>query len=171
MFGVNEDQQFIVMELMLGNLEELIKGMPKNNNNLEYDKFVKNATCQLMAAYGYLHSPPIGIMHRDVKPQNILYCKVPGEQFPRLKLCDFAFSRLKEEMAAANSTTCVISKNQSIRWAPPEMKIETASCPHDPEKVDIWSLGHVLFYIARRGKEGIFTTESNFNNHDVDVDR
>lgn len=47
---------------------------------------VQVIACQLVSALHYLHSHRI--LHRDMKPQNILLCKDN-----RVKLCDFGFAR------------------------------------------------------------------------------
>ena len=61
---------------------------------------VKMFAWQLLRALGYLHSQ--GILHRDVKPQNILveedrYC---------LKLCDFGSAKKVEYNTASVSYIC-----------------------------------------------------------------
>ncbi|KAF4728565.1 Cyclin-dependent kinase-like [Perkinsus olseni] len=47
---------------------------------------------QLVAGLGYIHSK--GVIHRDVKPENIL---LTGERLDVVKLCDFGFARYLKE--------------------------------------------------------------------------
>jgi fused-like protein len=58
---------------------------------------VQIIACQLVSALYYLHSHRI--MHRDMKPQNILLCKDN-----RVKLCDFGYKKKKHIKKTINNT-------------------------------------------------------------------
>merc|ERR1711998_464463 len=78
------DKVMLVMELVHGGeMFNHIVGRPRLNGSE-----AKKVAMQLAEALRYLHS--IGIIHRDVKPENIL-C---DSTFDNLKLADFGLSRL-----------------------------------------------------------------------------
>nr|XP_061801869.1 serine/threonine-protein kinase 36-like [Nerophis lumbriciformis] len=85
--------------------------------------------CQLVSALYYLHSRRI--LHRDMKPQNILFDKNGV-----VKLCDFGFAR------AMSVSTMVLT---SIKGTPLYMSPElVAEKPYD-HTADLWSLGCILY--------------------------
>ena len=61
---------------------------------------IKMFAWQLLRGLGYLHS--IGIVHRDVKPQNILI----EEDRYSLKLCDFGSAKKLDPNNASVSYIC-----------------------------------------------------------------
>ena len=86
---------------------------------------------QIVAAMHYLSSNKI--VHRDLKPQNIL---IEGDQ---IKLCDFGFA--KKMSASANFL-------KSIKGTPLYIAPEILLHQHYTQKVDVWSLGIILFELA-----------------------
>ena len=56
---------------------------------------------QLVAAIGHLHG--VGVLHRDVKLENVLVESAGPE--PRVKLCDFGHSCLRDELLDGASVT------------------------------------------------------------------
>lgn len=62
-------------------------GLLEDDSSLSEEQ-VQVIACQLVSALHYLHSHRI--LHRDMKPQNILLCKDN-----RVKLCDFGFDESK----------------------------------------------------------------------------
>ncbi|KAJ0061970.1 hypothetical protein NL108_014674, partial [Boleophthalmus pectinirostris] len=85
--------------------------------------------CQLVSALYYLHSHRI--LHRDMKPQNILLGKSGG-----VKLCDFGFAR-----AMSVSTLVLTSIKGTPLYMSPELVEEK---PYD-HTADLWSLGCILY--------------------------
>ncbi|XP_048839646.1 serine/threonine-protein kinase 36 isoform X1 [Brienomyrus brachyistius] len=90
---------------------------------------VRVIACQLVSALYYLHSHRI--LHRDMKPQNILLGKGG-----RVKLCDFGFAR-----AMSMSTLVLTSIKGTPLYMSPELVEEK---PYD-HTADLWSLGCILY--------------------------
>jgi fused-like protein len=101
---------------------------------------VQTIAQQLTRALHYLHSN--SIIHRDMKPQNILI----GTN-KRVMLCDFGFAR------AMSSTTIVLT---SIKGTPLYMAPELVQEKPYDLTVDLWSLG-VILYELYMGKPPFYT--------------
>ncbi|CAI5453238.1 unnamed protein product [Caenorhabditis angaria] len=86
---------------------------------------------QLIDAITYLHS--LGVCHRDIKPENIL-CTSKQERC-LLKLTDFGMAK--------NNTSRMKTKCGTPSYNAPEI-VENEGNEYTP-KVDVWSLGCVLF--------------------------
>ncbi|XP_034034483.1 serine/threonine-protein kinase 36 isoform X2 [Thalassophryne amazonica] len=95
------------------------------------ERQVRDIACQLISALYYLHSHRI--VHRDMKPQNILLDKSGV-----MKLCDFGFAR-----AMSVSTLVLTSLKGTPLYMSPELVEEK---PYD-HTTDLWSLGCILYEI------------------------
>ena len=121
----NEKHFFIVMENICGgNLLNAINKMSKFS-----EPMAKNIFKQLIETIKYLHS--IGIVHRDIKPDNILL-----ELDNTIKLCDFGVSKeVKEGQLLTDSCG-------TPAFVAPEILKDS---PYNPYMTDIWSSGVVLY--------------------------
>merc|ERR1712225_220128 len=86
--GDKADELFlnVVMEYM----SETVYRVMKHYNKMKHSMpliYVKLYTYQMCRALAYLHA--LGICHRDIKPQNLLYNAETGV----LKLCDFGSAK------------------------------------------------------------------------------
>lgn len=93
---------------------------------------VRGIACQLLSALYYLHAHRI--LHRDMKPQNILLGKGGV-----VKLCDFGFAR-----AMSINTLVLTSIKGTPLYMAPELVEEK---PYD-HTADLWSLGCILYELA-----------------------
>jgi serine/threonine protein kinase len=87
---------------------------------------------QMMLGIAHVHS--MGIVHRDVKPENFL-CKRDGTA---VKLCDFGMAAMVPEIGLLHGTC----------GTPPYMSPEMVNkaIGHDT-KTDVWSLGATLYVL------------------------
>jgi aurora kinase len=122
---------FIVMEFLLGgSLYEL------NSKSTFSEAAILSIGNQLRSALLYIHGK--GVMHRDIKLENILVASVDTAGIPQVKITDFGLStdeaHPKDEVG-------------TIYYRPPEM---LWGSPYT-QKVDLWSLGVLIFELASGG--------------------
>lgn len=119
----------IVMELCKCNLKDLLKN--------KTEKFTKerklNYAIQIATGIAYLHS--IGIVHRDIKPDNIL---VSFDD--ELKLCDFGSSKISKNTRGSLYGT-------GAYLAPEVIEIYLLTTP---ELIDVYSYGILLWELWSR---------------------
>ncbi|XP_029375505.1 serine/threonine-protein kinase 36 isoform X2 [Echeneis naucrates] len=119
-----ETEVVVVTEYAEGQLFQILE----DDGNLPESQ-VREIACQLVSALYYLHSHRI--LHRDMKPQNILLGKSGV-----VKLCDFGFAR-----AMSVSTLVLTSIKGTPLYMSPELVEEK---PYD-HTADLWSLGCILY--------------------------
>ena len=125
-----------------GNLEDYIK---KNNNSISNSKKITMIK-DIVLVLHYLHSrKPHTVIHRDVKPANILVNK-----YGDVKVCDFGLSKLCQTglFTLTSSYLSGTHKNHSgekgtYLWMSPEV------CSHQKydHMSDIYSLGLTIHFI------------------------
>ncbi len=114
----------VVTELAQGELFEILE----EDRKMSEDQ-IRKIALQLAQALYYLHSNRI--IHRDMKPQNILIGSGGV-----IKLCDFGFAR------AMSQSTIVL---QSIKGTPLYMAPELVQEQPYNHSVDLWSFGIILY--------------------------
>jgi fused-like protein len=119
----------IVSELARGDLFQVI-----DDNQCLPEDVLRNVAAQLVSALAHLHS--MKIIHRDMKPQNILIADNDA-----LKVCDFGFAR-----ALSQNTLVLTSVKGTPLYMAPELVQEQ---PYD-EKVDVWALGVILYELYNK---------------------
>ncbi len=130
--GADQGRRFIVMELIAGrNLKDLIR----DRGPLSMEQLVAIGA-EILDGLGYAHQH--GLIHRDIKPQNIL---ISREGTP--KLADFGIAKAVE----ASSTTQTAMVLGSVHYLAPEVAAgEPASI-----QSDLYSMGVVLYEMATGG--------------------
>eukprot|EP00198_Chlamydomonas_reinhardtii_P011789 XP_001701126.1 cyclin dependent kinase [Chlamydomonas reinhardtii] len=111
----------------------------------------KSIMYQLLS--GLKHAHMNGIMHRDIKPQNILMGPAPSD----IKIADFGLARsyLPDEQAY---TDWVVT----LFYRPPELLL---GCKSYSPTVDVWSAGCVLAEMANTGSP-LFVSDSELGQLD-----
>lgn len=113
----------VVMDYAGSDLDKLLKKEKK----LSLER-VKMYGQQILSAMLYLHENRI--LHRDLKPQNIL---LKGNT---IKICDFGFAK---KMSAS------INFLESIKGTPLYIAPEIMNSKPYTHKVDVWSFGIILY--------------------------
>ena len=124
--GIDHEMRYIVMEYVDG---RTLKEMIRQEGRIHPDVALRMAI-RILAAVDHAHRN--GIVHRDIKPQNIL---VDGEG--RIKVADFGIARLKTGPTADAEGQAL----GSVHYLSPEQaRGEVAD-----EQSDLYSVGVVLY--------------------------
>lgn len=126
--GAEEDDCYIVMELVEGG--HTLEPHCKPENLLPYEQVVE-IIFKCAKALDYAHR--IGVIHRDVKPTNILLTKDMD-----VKFCDFSIAYLMTEEAETTMPTGFVG---SPRYMSPEQAQEDMIT----NQTDLFSLGVVMY--------------------------
>ena len=112
-----------------GDLSNYLKNRPQNKTS---EQEARIFTLQLIEGMDYLHENKI--IHRDIKPQNILLHKIDDKII--LKLADFGFAKELKDVTEMSKSVC----GTPLYMGPELFKGKSYSI-----KADIWSLGLVIF--------------------------
>ena len=126
--GIEGDMRYIVMEYVDG---QTLKEMIRDEGRIHPDVALR-MTIRILAAVDHAHRN--GIVHRDIKPQNILVDKQG-----RVKVADFGIARLKA------SQTTQLDPNGSAMGSVHYLSPEQARGEVADEQSDLYSVGVVLY--------------------------
>ncbi|XP_012243077.1 dual specificity mitogen-activated protein kinase kinase hemipterous [Bombus impatiens] len=130
---ITESDVWICMELMATCLDKLLK----RTRQAMPEEFLGKVTVATVKALSYLKEKH-GVIHRDVKPSNILLDERGG-----VKLCDFGISgRLVDSKAKTRSAGC------AAYMAPERIDPPDPTKPDYDIRADVWSLGITLVELA-----------------------
>ena len=143
LFEVFEDSKnfYLIMELCTGG--NLISRM--GNKRLK-EKQAAVLMEQVVSAIAYCHEK--GICHRDLKPQNVLFCNespdspVKVVDFGISKIFDPSLANLQKDLQEDNKLKKMDSQIGTLFFISPEILKGSYN-----EKCDIWSLGIILYYL------------------------
>ncbi|MCA9094136.1 MAG: serine/threonine protein kinase [Planctomycetaceae bacterium] len=136
-YGTSEDGRFYYsMEYLVGlSLEEIVRLFgPMSPARVKY------LTRQLCGSLQEAHS--LGLVHRDIKPQNIMICNCGGET-DFVKVLDFGLVKSMEPIKGEHDTT-----QGEIAGTPRYMAPERLLQPSlaDP-RVDVYSVGMTMYWM------------------------
>eukprot|EP00636_Phaeomonas_parva_P000988 CAMPEP_0118858968 /NCGR_PEP_ID=MMETSP1163-20130328/5415_1 /TAXON_ID=124430 /ORGANISM="Phaeomonas parva, Strain CCMP2877" /LENGTH=550 /DNA_ID=CAMNT_0006792487 /DNA_START=278 /DNA_END=1930 /DNA_ORIENTATION=- len=143
------DAVYCVDTLMEGDLHGLIK-----SPQILGEEHIKFFMYQVLRGLKYLHTA--GVVHRDIKPRNLLI-----NSNCDLKICDFGLAKFVDpgEVVTYENMTDYVA----TRWyRAPEV---TMLMPGDPKAIDIWGAGCVMGELMER--EVIFEGEDI--EHQIDI--
>jgi len=136
----------IITPLAIGDLYSLTQ------NKVLTERNCRNLTIQLLNGLQYLHET-IGVVHCDIKPQNILLFRVSegkeGQGEYVAKICDFGFS---ESLVFGQNITYPGLKGSLGYFSPEQLRRQPIS-----HAVDIFALG-VIVYQLLCGYEPFYPT-------------
>lgn len=128
-----ESTAYIVMELIRGpTLRQLLvdKGaMPP--------RLVLDLARQITDALAHAHAA--GLIHRDVKPANVLACDAGADGLPRVKVTDFGIAK------AAEGLGLDLTKTGTIVGTPRYLSPEQIEGREPDARADLYALGVVMF--------------------------
>ena len=127
--GKDNDMRYIVMEYVPG---KTLKDLIREQGRIAPETAVR-MVIRILAAVDHAHKN--GIVHRDIKPQNILV-----DAKGKVKVADFGIARLKTAQ-----TTRVDDKQNSALGSVHYFSPEQASGEVADEKSDLYSVGVVLY--------------------------
>lgn len=121
------EDMYIITELMETDLHQVIYSMqPMSDDHVKYFLY------QMLCALHHIHSA--GVLHRDMKPSNILL-----NSNCDLKICDFGLARGGLNTAARNPE---LTEYVVTRWyRAPEIML---NCLHYSEAIDVWAVGCIF---------------------------
>ena len=128
--GIDGDLRYIVMEYVDG---QTLKELIRQRGTIHPDTAIRMAI-RILAAVDHAHRN--GIVHRDIKPQNILV-----DNQGRVKVADFGIARLKSAQTTRLDDGNSGSALGSVHYFSPEQaRGELAD-----EKSDLYSVGVVMY--------------------------
>ena len=96
------------------------------------------------AALGLQHASEKGIVHRDIKPGNLIVTRASDDEPPTVKILDFGLARFVSETDDATRLTEVGKLLGTIDYVAPEQASDARGADI---RADIYSLGCSLFYL------------------------
>jgi eukaryotic-like serine/threonine-protein kinase len=125
-----DDTTYLVMEYVDG---ESLEDRLEREAQLPVPEVIEVAA-QVLAGLGAAHAKKI--VHRDVKPANILFERATG----RFKLTDFGLARVENDVKLSSGASLI---GTPLYMAPEQVRGQTI----DP-RTDLFSLGSVLYALA-----------------------
>jgi serine/threonine-protein kinase len=141
-FGDAADYAFLVMELVIG---DTLKALFDRGEPVPLAEAVR-LELELLDALGFAHRR--GIIHRDVKPANIILEADPHEGLGRLRLVDFGLARFDAPRLAASETAA----EGRMLGTPSAMAPEQVEGGTVDQRADLWAAG-VVFYQLLTGRQ------------------
>ncbi|XP_076066582.1 serine/threonine-protein kinase/endoribonuclease Ire1 isoform X2 [Oratosquilla oratoria] len=131
--------RYIALELCSATLEDFVMG--------RFEADISKLTILEQATAGLNHLHSLDIVHRDIKPHNVLLSLPNSQGKVTAMISDFGLCKRLEMGRMSFSKKSGITGTEG--WIAPEMMLNTTrpTC-----KVDIFSLGCVFYYTLTKGK-------------------
>jgi eukaryotic-like serine/threonine-protein kinase len=154
--GESEGTYYIAMEHINGeDIRSIVRGMRRKSVSafpLEHTLSIVLGTCAGLA-YAHerrdLEGKPLGIVHRDISPQNILIT-YSGD----VKIVDFGIAKSTEQVKSQGS------ESGKLKGKVPYMSPEQARCEELDHRSDIFAVGILLFELTTGRR--LFKAKSDF---------
>ncbi|VVC31730.1 PUB domain,Pyrrolo-quinoline quinone beta-propeller repeat,Protein kinase domain,Serine/threonine- [Cinara cedri] len=145
-YCTEQDKQFryIALELCAATLEDYVE-----KNQLRHEISPKEILSQSIKGLQHLHS--LGIVHRDIKPHNVLL-SIPSRgngSFSSVRALISDFGLCKKLQGGKMSFSKRSGVTGTDGWIAPEMFANNASVT---KSIDIFSMGCLFYYILSDGK-------------------
>lgn len=144
-YGLADDgtTPYLVMERLSGRSLDAVLDERRRLPPTEVVRVVRDVAEALDAAHA------LGIVHRDIKPQNIFLTERDGEPGP-VKVLDFGVAKVVSEAGVPGASA--LTATGTVIGSPPYMSPEQLEGRRDvDERADLWSLG-VVAYQALTGR-------------------
>ncbi|GBP65201.1 hypothetical protein EVAR_50008_1 [Eumeta japonica] len=140
-YCTERDKQFryIALELCSATLQDYVE------NKLEFKCSINAVEILRQATMGLSHLHSMDIVHRDVKPHNVLLSTPSGAGEVRAMISDFGLSKKLNIGRASFSRRSGVTGTDG--WIAPEM----INGERTTTSVDIFSLGCVFYYVLSKG--------------------
>jgi serine/threonine protein kinase len=142
-YDANEigDRQYLVLEFVDGpNLEQLVR---------ERGPLPIEVACDVIrqAAHGLQYASEIGMVHRDIKPGNLLVQKTDGGRL--VKILDFGLARFHDPSPdIPGGAGTILVRENTVTGTPDFVSPEQARSVHDVDiRSDLYSLGCTFYYL------------------------
>ncbi len=119
----------------------------ENHRPLDNEEVFKSYVRDMLKALEFVHS--LGVIHADVKLENMMAHKEPGSDRATIKLCDFGLSLLTD---MSQETVTMEEVCGTKGYMAPE--IEPKGCEVS-SAIDLWALGICIYEMATSYKPDV----------------